>query len=103
MNDDQWVRIDRRFSRQLELAREEQRVHSTAPQASLEDIAAILELLKCAPELYMRQSDEERAKLLETVVSNPTLTADNLVPIYRKPFDAVVEGKRSENWGIGRA
>ena len=103
MNDDQWVRIDRRFSRQLELAREEQRAHSAAPQASLEDIAAILELLKCAPELYMRQSDEERANLLETVVSNSTLTAENLIPVYRKPFDAVVEGKRSENWGGGRS
>jgi len=103
MNDEQWVRIDRRFSRQLELAREEQRSHSTASQASLEDIAAILELLKRAPELYMRQSDENRAKLLETVLSNSTLTAENLVPIYRKPFAAIVEGKRSEDWGGGRA
>jgi len=98
IGDDQWIRIDKRFSRQLELAREEQRMNSSAPEASLEDIAAILELLKRAPELYMRQSDEERAKLLETVLSNSTLTAENLVPIYRKPFDAVAEGKRSENW-----
>lgn len=102
IGNDQWIRIDHRFSRQLELVREEQHMNAIAPEASLEDIAAILEPLKRAPELSMRQSDEERARLLETVLSNSTLTAESLVLIYRRLFDAIVEGKRSENWITGR-
>jgi len=57
-----------------------------------------LELLERAPALYLRESHEERAKLLRTVVSNCRLTAENVVPVYREPFDAVAEGLRSGSW-----
>ena len=47
---------------------------------------------------YLCQHRGERARLLHTVTSNCVLTADSIVPTYRKPFAAVAEGKRSEDW-----
>ena len=98
INDAQWIRFDGRFEQRLTLIREEEARLSESPTCSLEDLESALELLKRFPYLFMRQSDDEKARLLQTVVSNSLLTAENLVPIYRKPFDSVAEGLRSGNW-----
>ena len=94
----QWVRIDRRFTTQQQLVTEERQRLESVEIASLDDVEAALELLKRAPDLYRRRSHEERARLLQTVVSNCVLTAENLVPVYRNPFGAVAEGIESGDW-----
>ncbi len=55
-------------------------------------------LLQRAPDLYLRQSHEERARLLKTLLSNCILKGGSADPIYRKPFDLVAEGHVSGNW-----
>ena len=93
-----WVHVDERFDRQLQIVCEEHSLLTSETDVCLDDVAAALELLQRAPELYRKHSHEERALLLESVVSNSVLTAENLIPIYRKPFDAVAEGKRTGDW-----
>jgi hypothetical protein len=64
----------------------------------VDDVRATLELLNRAPDLYRRQSDFERARLLRALIWNLTLTAESVDPVYRKPFDLIAEGVTSANW-----
>lgn len=59
---------------------------------------ATFKLLQRAPELYQRQSHEERVRLLKVLLSNSVLMGGKLEPIYKKPFDLVAEGGHSGNW-----
>jgi hypothetical protein len=56
---------------------------------SLEDL---FELLKRAPELYIQQNHDERARMLRIVTSNCEVTTGSIVPIYRTPFSGIAEG-----------
>lgn len=47
------------------------------------------ELLGEASELYQRQSDEERARLLRSLLSNCIITSENVVSIYKEPYSSV--------------
>ena len=64
----------------------------------LGSIEEIFELVKHAPELYMRQNHEERAKVLRIVTSNCEVTAGSIVPIYREPFSGIAKGLDSGDW-----
>lgn len=59
----------------------------------------ILELCNRAHRLYLRQTPNERAKLLNYMLSNCILSDGSLTPIYRKPFDLLAEGLHRQNWG----
>lgn len=64
----------------------------------LDDVQATLELLKRAPDLYLKQSDEERARLLRVLLRNCKVGGDKLIPVYWKPFDAMAVGVKTANW-----
>jgi len=98
IGEDRWLSVDIKLANRRELVREEILHLSSQKETSADNVRQTLELLERAPELYLRQNHGERARLLHTVTSNCVLTADSIVPIYRKPFAAVAEGKRSENW-----
>jgi hypothetical protein len=66
--------------------------------APLLDAKKILELANSAYFLYLRQSDEERAKLLRIVLSNCAPDAARLYPTYRKPFDLILAKTKNEEW-----
>ena len=98
VDEERWLSMDRRLSGQLDHVRDEKARLAVPVTTSVDNVREALELLERAPALYLRESHEERAKLLRTVVSNCRLTAENVVPVYREPFDAVAEGLRSGNW-----
>ena len=98
VDEERWLSMDRRLSGQLDHVRDEKARLAVPVTTSVDNVREALELLERAPDLYLRESHEERAKLLRTVVSNCRLTAENVVPVYREPFDAVAEGLRSGNW-----
>ena len=52
----------------------------------------ILEPANRAYDLYMKQPPEERAKLLNFLLSNALLKDRNLCIAYRKPFDMLAKG-----------
>ncbi len=58
----------------------------------------ILELANKACFLYLRQTSEERAKLLRLVVSNCRIDAASLYPVYRKPFDLIARRAKHGEW-----
>jgi ParB-like chromosome segregation protein Spo0J len=70
----------------------------TVSEPSVDDVQATLELLQRAPELYLRQNDEQRARLLRVLVWNCRWSDRKIEPIYRKPFDLVAQGISSANW-----
>jgi hypothetical protein len=60
------------------------------PERVLDGIK-ILELPNKAYFLYVKQTPEEKAKLLRIVLSNCSVDAVSLYPTYRKPFDLIFE------------
>jgi site-specific DNA recombinase len=59
----------------------------------------LLELASRAYPLYSKQSAEQKNRLLRILLSNCTLQAGTLRPIYKKPFDILAKGVEKENWG----
>ena len=60
------------------------------PERILDGIK-ILELANKAYFLYVKQTPEEKAKLLRMVLSNCSVDAVSLYPTYRKPFALIFE------------
>ena len=52
-----------------------------------------------APDLYVRQTPEEQARLMRFVDSNSRWDGVTLTPIYRKPFDFLAEGLHFNSGG----
>lgn len=94
-----WREIEEKWSQQAQLI-EQQRQHlEEALEGSAVDSAKeAFELLERSSELYSVQSPGERARGLKILVSNCVLKGEKLEPIYRKPFDLVVEGVKTGNW-----
>ena len=67
-------------------------------EPSQDDVGATLELLRRALDLYIRQSDAERARLLRVLVWNCQVRGEDVSPIYRKPFDLVAQRVSSAIW-----
>ena len=71
------------------------------PERILDGIK-ILELANKAYSLYVKQTPDEKAKLLRLVVSNCSVDAVSLYPTYRKPFDLIFERAKNEEWRARR-
>ena len=93
-----WLEMNQRWTEQdeaLELQLQALDLH----QGPAEDEAeATFKLLQRAPELFSRQTHEERARFLKTLLSNSTLVGGKVLPVYRKPFDLVAEGLQRLTW-----
>ncbi|RLE28568.1 hypothetical protein DRJ54_06290 [Candidatus Acetothermia bacterium] len=98
ISEERWQRYDSEWSRELAVIEEELDKLERKPVPRWDDLDATFELLQMAPDLYRRQSDEERARLLNILVSNLILKGENAVPIYKKPFNYVVIGRETGNW-----
>jgi hypothetical protein len=90
--------MDKRWAAEELVLKSEIELIGTQRDPSPDDVKATLELLNRAPDLYRRQSDAERARLLRVLVWNLTLTNESVDPVYRKPFDLVTEGVSSPVW-----
>ena len=93
----QWALADRQLAeRQRHLAREIELTEGESQNVN--DLAATFKLLKAAPGWYNGRCDEERAELLSALASNCELGRENLVPIYRKPFDRIAVAVETGDW-----
>jgi hypothetical protein len=59
----------------------------------------VLELSNKAYDLFMRQDSSEKRKLVNILLSNSSFDGKVLEFTLRKPFDTVMECKKSTNWG----
>ncbi len=66
------------------------------------DAARILELANKAYFLYVKQTPEEKAKLLKMVLSNCAIDAVSIYPAIRKPFDLIFQKVKTEEWRARR-
>ena len=67
-------------------------------EPAVDEAQATFELLKRAPILYMKQTDEEKARLLKTLLSSCWMRGERLEPVYKKPFNLVVHGAETGDW-----
>ena len=56
-----------------------------------------IELSHQAESLYLKATQDQKRKLLSTMLSNSRLMGTTLIPTYRKPFDILVKGLQSDN------
>ena len=61
-------------------------------------VKRILELANKAHFLYLTRNHAERAQLLRLVLLNCATDGISLLPTYRKPFDAIFQRARNQEW-----
>ncbi|MEK7388655.1 MAG: recombinase family protein [Elusimicrobiota bacterium] len=72
--------------------------HENANQSYFELGVAILELATNAYENYRVRSLSEKRRLASAILSNLTVTGENVVPIYKEPFGLLAEGLSRQTW-----
>jgi len=65
--------------------------HKKANANYFEQGIKILELTQKLYSAYLQESPEEKGQLVKLLLSNCTLNDGNLCPIYKKPFNLLVE------------
>jgi site-specific DNA recombinase len=92
------IRKSRQWQDELRNIRLSLARHESAAAKNYELGIGILELAKGAYDLYLQQSDDERRKLLNTILSNCSFVRGTLYPTYNKPFDILARTDKIENW-----
>jgi site-specific DNA recombinase len=94
------------WSKKSEQWREEQsrilsklKWHQSANKSYFDEGIKILELANKAYFLYQKAEVQEKRKLLNYILSNCQVTNGTLYPTYRKPFDLIAEGVKTQDWG----
>ena len=94
------------WSKKSEQWREEQsrvlsklKWHQSANRSYFDEGIKILELANKAYSLYQKAEAQEKRKPLDYILSNCRVTDGSLYPTYRKPFDLIAEGARTQDWG----
>ena len=98
ISEERWLEFERRWSRRLSTIEAELEALENSRGPRLDDAEATFKLLQRAPELYRKQSHEERARLVKALVSNCRMVDGKIEPIYKKPFSLVAEGLKTANW-----
>ena len=70
----------------------------SANSGYLETGNRILELSNKAYALFKVRDSHEKRQLLNIVLSNSVLTANKVIPTYKRPFDILVKGSSESNW-----
>jgi hypothetical protein len=86
--------------------REQERTAETALSSSDESVTKegvltverIFELANKAHSLFLTRNTAERGRLLKAVLLNCSTDGVSLWPVYKKPFDSILERARNENW-----
>lgn len=63
-----------------------------------EKIEKLLELLQVLPNLYLKQSREEKRLLLKSILSNCSVNDGTPYPEWRKPLSFIAEGLSRQEW-----
>ena len=97
VTEERWMELDSKWRTQLDEIERDIALAKDSRKPERDNLERALELLERAPELYSRQGDEERARLLRVLVWNCRLSGRNPDPVYRKPFASVVDAKGSHS------
>ena len=83
---------------QQEQLRAKIEAHEKANTNYIQEGIQILELANQAYYQYVRQTPHEKARLLKILLSNCSLKGGTPYPTYRKPFDLLANGVKTQNW-----
>ncbi len=97
ISEEMWIRKSKDWQSELDETNIKLGASETATSNYYDTGARILELANSAYGKYLRQTMQEKARLLRELLSNSTFTRGTLCPTYRKPFDTLVEGIESNN------
>lgn len=98
IGEDFWLTKSDEWRREQEEIREKIERHERANVWYFDEGIKILELAQRAYFLYLRQNAFQKRILLDFILSNCLMDGVSLYPIYRKPFDLIAEGIKSEDW-----
>jgi site-specific DNA recombinase len=98
ISEHRWLELDRTWAHEMAAIKARREGLADISEGSADEIRATFELLERAPDLYLRQDDAGRARLLGTLVSNCLIKGDNLEPVYKNPFSVVAKGVQSGEW-----
>jgi len=73
--------------------------HQNANKSYFDEGIKILELANKADSLYQKRETHEKRKFLNYILSNCQVIDGTLYPTYRKPFDLIAEGNKTQKWG----
>ena len=96
--EERWLDLERSWSQEADGLRGQTELLTASGSPRRDDLRATLELLERAPVLYVKQDDDERARLLRTLLLNCKIVGEKLDPVYKKPFDLVAIGVETGNW-----
>jgi len=98
ISEERWLELERDWSAKANTVKQQIVLWVESQGPAVDEAQATFELLERAPVLYMKQSDEEKARLLKTLLSNCWMKREKPDPIYRKPFDLVAIGLQTGDW-----
>ena len=79
------------FNKRLQEIERDMQRHRNANYAYIEEGALLLDLAHHAADLYDVRPMNEKKAILQAVLSNSTYSGGKLHPVYRKPFDTLVQ------------
>ena len=102
ITEDFWKLKSGMWQQELDLIKSSMAQHEDADAHYMDQGIRILELAKEAYSLYLLQSHHERRMLLSTILSNCVFLRGGLCPTYKKPFDLLARGVKTQDWLGGR-
>lgn len=94
VSEDLWQKKTQEWKLERDRARIQLDGHVKADKTYQQRAQETLELAQSPYSLYLRQSAEQKRRLLQHVLSNCKLRNGKVVPEYRKPFDLLVFAAR---------
>lgn len=85
ISEERWIEMERRWSERENQLRNQREFLEIGTGPAEDEAEATFKLLQRAPELYQRQSHDQRVRLLKALLSNSILVGGKLDPICKKP------------------
>lgn len=101
LSPDDYMAFKQDIEADLARANEQLAAHQTADRKYIEHGVQLLELAQTAYSSYMSRTGPEKRRLLNFVLSNCVMTAEGLIPTYRKPFDILASAGSMTEKGQG--
>ncbi len=79
------------FDERMQVTERDILKHRNANYTYIEEGEMLLDLARRAADLYELQPMNEKRKIIQVVLSNSTFSGGKLYPVYRKPFDVLVQ------------
>lgn len=102
IDDEFWIEQHNKLKVQIERYKSLIDAFDKAEIKSMEEMSGTLELLESLVELYLEEDDEQKKKIVKSVLSNLTLKDGKLSYDYVKPFDLFAKGLSChQDWSVG--